>query len=170
MCIRDRFEPGSVRGPVLGFESNRADPAVLMRPEAVAAYERAFEVWNRDERIAAEEALERARRAQAPPLSSFTGEIVRLQARLAHARGAWAQADSLNQLDLELSGPSAGYFGLRALLLLEAGDRAGAAEAAARCLAIRPDDFEGLTAQEALRTGSVTPRPGEAGSGSRSPF
>ncbi|MEO6463301.1 MAG: hypothetical protein ABIP29_09520 [Candidatus Eisenbacteria bacterium] len=166
----DRFETGlrPVRGPVLAFNAGVPAPAVLMRPAAVAAYEKAFEEWQRDDRTAAEADLEHARRMQAPVVVNFTKEIVRLQARLAFARGGWGEADSLNRLDFALSGESASFYGMRAMLALQAGDRAGAAAAAERCLALSPDDFEGRQVAAALRgaPGDLSPARGAGEPGS----
>jgi hypothetical protein len=161
-------DSASGSGPVLAFNGGVADPAVLMTPAAVAEYERALAAWSRNDRATAEEAIERARRAQEPVVASFTAEIVRLQSRMALARGAWAEADSLNRLDRELSGETAGYFAVRAMLAFETGDREGAAAAAARCLALSPNDFEGRLVLDALRaTGpGVTPPGAEAAPGS----
>jgi len=64
-----------------------------------------------------------------------------------------------------VTGPSASYWGLRALLRLQAGDRAGAQAAAEKSLMMRPGNPEGTEAMQAL--GAATP--GAAGAAPGSP-
>lgn len=148
----DRYEPGKDRSrdPILGFNLNVTDPAVVMRPEAVARYQDALNAWTAGALAPAEQAFFDAVRLQQPPVGNFTGESVRLLARIGYARGLYARADSLNRIDFQLSGPTHTYFGMEALLALAAGDSARAERAARECLTLRPDDEEGLEVMRVL--------------------
>ncbi len=148
----DRYEPGKDRSgdPILGFNLNVADPAVVMRPGAVMRYQDALSEWTTGNLAPAEQAFLDAVRLQQPPVGNFTCESVRLLARIDYARGLHARADSLNRIDFELSGRTPSFFGMEALIALAAGDSARAERAARECLALRPNDEEGLEVMRVL--------------------
>jgi len=151
----NRYEPGRDRSgePILGFNLNVAQPAVVMRPGAVRHYQDAIRAWEAGDLGPAQSAFFDAIRAQQPPVGNFTNETVRLMARIAYARGRYDRADSLNQVDFQLSGPTPTYFGMEALLAIAAGDTVRAKRLAERCLTMRPNDDEGLSVMRALEKG-----------------
>jgi hypothetical protein len=150
----DRYEPGKDRSgdPILGFNLNVADPAVVMRPDAVVRYQDALNAWTAGDLAPAEQAFFDAIARQHPPVGNFTVETARLLARIAYTRGQYERADSLNRVDFRMSGATATYFGMEGLLAMAAGDSARALSAAQRCLALRPGDDEGMAVMRALRT------------------
>ena len=149
----DRFEPGKDRSgdPILGFNLNVADPAIVMRPEAVMRYQAGLDAWTAGDLAPAEQAFFDAIARQEPEIGNFTAETARLLARIAYARGQFERADSLNRVELRISGPTATYFGMEGLLAMAAGDSTRALRAAEQCLALRPGDDEGLAVMRALR-------------------
>jgi tetratricopeptide (TPR) repeat protein len=136
--------------PILGFNVEVADPAVLMQPAAVVAYEEGMAAWTAGNLARAEARLEEAGRAQAPVHGNFANEIVRLLARLAYIRGDSARADSLAEIDRAYAGESPAYLGMKALVALQKGDAAGAREFAERALRLRPDDADARRVLEYL--------------------
>jgi hypothetical protein len=148
----DRYEPGQDRSrdPILGFNVNVADPAVLMRTDAVVRYQDAVRAWTAGDLWPAQQAFFDAIHRQQPPVGNFTTETVRLMARIAYARGIYDRADSLNRIDLQLAGPTPTYYGMEALLAIAAGDSARAERAAEQCLMLRPKDDEGIAVMRAL--------------------
>ena len=162
----EHFEPAP--GPpaeyVLGFNVEVADPAVLLEPGVPADYDRALRAWAAGDLAGADTQFVATLAAQHVPVRNLTSEILRLRSRLAYADGRFARADSLNQVDRRVSGESASYWGLFALLRLQAGDRAGAQAAAEKSLRMRPGNPEGTEAMQAL--GAI---PGAAGAAPGSP-
>jgi hypothetical protein len=148
----DRYEPGQDRSrdPILGFNLNVPDPAVVMRPAAVVRYQDAVNAWTAGDLAPAEQSFFDAIAEQQPPVGNFTVETARLLARIAYTRGQYERADSLNRVELAMSGRTATYFGMVGLLAMAAGDSARALEASERCLALRPGDEEGTAVRNAL--------------------
>jgi hypothetical protein len=153
----NRYEPGVDRSldPILGFNVDVARPAVLMRPEAVRAYQDAIRAWDADSLETAEASFLRAIDVQRPQVDNFKNESIRLLARVALARGELARADSLNQIDFRMSGSTATYFGMAAQIAYALGDWARARQLAGQCLALRPTDDEGLMVMRALESGGA---------------
>ena len=157
------------REPVLGFNVGVEWPAVLMKPDAVTGYEQAIALWSAGEMKRAEAEFVRADAAQRPMVGNFSNEIARLLARLAFFGGNYARADSLNRMDYAYAGESPSYFGMRALLSLQAGDRVAAKAAAQRALAFRADDPDGNEVMQALKADSVVFLPPARAPGPGSP-
>jgi hypothetical protein len=128
--------------PVLGFNVEVPDPAVLMQPAAVLAYEEGMAAWTAGDPERAEIAFERAARAQSPIHGNFANEIVRFLARLAYIRGDSARADSLAEVDRAYAGESPTYLAMKALIALQKGDAIGARDFAERALRLRPDEAD----------------------------
>ena len=126
---------------------------MLVRPEAVRAYQDAIRAWDAGDLARADASFLDAVRAQRPPVDNFENESIRLMARLALARGNLLRADSLNQADFRMSGATPTYFGMAAQLALAAGDSARARQAAERCLRLRSNDEEGRMVMRALEGG-----------------
>ncbi len=153
----DRFAlERPVPDAVLGFDVDVADPARLMQPAAIAALEHGLAIGEAGDLAGADHALVTALEAQRPSINAFTVEIVRLRARLAFRVGAVARADSLNQADRAIAGESASYYGLAALLAVQAGRLNEAQVSARRALALRADDAE---AREALAAMGIAATP-----------
>jgi len=151
----NRYDPGHDRSgePILGFNVDVPEPAVVMRPGAVRHYQDAIRSWEAGDLGPAQSAFFDAIRTQQPPVDNFTNETVRLMARIAYARGRYDRADSLNQVDFRMSGATPTYYGMEALLAIAAGDTARAKQSAERCLTLRPNDDEGLAVMRALEKG-----------------
>ncbi len=155
----NREQPGVDHShePILGFNVDVSDPALLMRPLAVRRYQDAVDSWAAGNLGPAQSSFFDAIRAQQPPVRNFTNETVRLMARIAFAGGRYDQADSLNKVDFQMSGETATYLGMAALLAIAAGDSARAAQAAERCLQLRPNDDEAMAVMRALGRASGGP-------------
>jgi len=151
----ERFTPGQDRSgePILGFNVETAEPAVLMNARAVRRYQDGIDAWTGGALAPAQQAFAEAIALQKPEIHNFTNETVRLMARIAYAQGRFAQADSLNRIDYRMSGPSPTYFGMEAMLAITAGDSARAAQAAERGIALRPGDEEATAVLKALGRG-----------------
>jgi len=148
----ERFTPGidRARDPILGFNVDVKDPAVLMNPDAVRLYQRGIDTWTGGDLESAQSAFAQAIATQQPEVHNFTNETVRLMARIAFTLGRFGQADSLNQVDFRMSGPTATYYGMAAMLAITAGDSARAESAARQGLALRPNDDEAISVLKAL--------------------
>jgi hypothetical protein len=136
--------------PILGFNVGIASPAILMRPEAVVAYQDGIRAWDAGNPAVAEASFARAIAAQRPEVENFKNEAVRLMARVALANGSPERADSLNQIDFRMSGATSSYFGMAAQIAYALSDWARSRELAERCLALKPGDDEGTMVIRAL--------------------
>jgi hypothetical protein len=148
----ERFTPGAGRasGPILAFNVEVPDPAVLMKPDAVRVYQQGIDAWEAGQLETAQEAFAQAIRAQQPEVHNFTNETVRLMARIAFMRARFGEADSLNAVDLRMSGPTAASYGMEAMLAITAGASARAEAAARNALRLRPGDPDASAVLSAL--------------------
>ena len=139
-----------------------------MRPRAMRRYEDAMAALRRGDLRTAEDAFVEAEAAQTPPVHNFSAEITRLVARLALERGDDLAAASWNEKDRVLEGDGASYHELRAVLAWRGGRRDEAADEAARCLALSPDNGHARAILDSLRLGLTPSTARPAGAAVRS--
>ena len=139
---------------LIEFGRGRPWPAVRISPEALRLRREAFEASQSARNEAADSLLLLSLAAQPPEGRAFIGALHQSRAALAFNRGEFARAESLLDLGHGMMGDNPPYFALAARFALLRGDRAGAAEAVRRCLALDPRDPNGL---DLARTLGITP-------------
>lgn len=148
--------------PVLAWNANSASPAVILDPQAVQAWMEGTNQLQRGSIERADSLLRSAEAAQVHRADAFTSAISRVRARIAVWMGADARADSLNDLDSSLAGPSAEFYLVKAATAFRRRDYSDSEHDLGRCLSLDPGDSEaialaGRLARVRSRTGTGKP-------------
>jgi hypothetical protein len=130
---------------VLGFDPGQPRPAVVIEPVVVDLVRAAVSGLDQGRLRQGDSLIVAALRAQsARPCYQLAIWAATNRARIAHATGRFALADTLNRAGFELAGATPEYHGMAALLALERGDTASARLEARRCLELEPRHPYGL--------------------------
>jgi hypothetical protein len=152
-------EPGLMKrdGPVVYFDTDASDLAVVGEPAALDDYRAARVASTADQWARADSLLTAAFAAQTTFSRSFGGELARVQVRALLALDRYDGADSLNQLGLRWSGESPDYYCAVARMAAHRGDVRTARAAVIRALQLDPTDSQALVVAKALRVTMIGP-------------
>jgi hypothetical protein len=125
------------------FEYDHPVVAMVVEPKALDLFRRGMHAFlARDMRLA-DSLFLAAQEAQPPGSDQFYGSVARNRARVAFNLNEYARADSLNELDFRLAGPTPPYYAMVARLALLKNDRVRAITAIRLCLMYDPNDADG---------------------------
>jgi hypothetical protein len=165
--------PAQAGMPVVAYDVPAVDPARLVDTLVVHAYYSASMATLAENGPRLDSILLAASLRNGERPGQVLDEIERLRASLATMRGEVALAESLNAASMRRYGMTANHIAIAAWIALARGDEARARELADDCLRNQPNHPAALTllsmmdarrrSQESSR---VTPRPGEAATGS----
>lgn len=127
------------------FEYDHPVAAMVVEPRALDLFRQGMAAFLARNMDRADSLFVASLAAQPQGSDQFYGSVARNRARVAFNKEAYARADSLNEMDFKLAGPTPGYYSMVARLALVKNDRVRAITAIRLCLMYDPNDRDGLT-------------------------
>ncbi len=139
------------------YHSHRSRPARVVELRAIRLAARGDRALREGRLQQADSLYSAALQAQVPASVPLATTILRAQVVIAYQLKDDARAGSLNRAVANLTGETASYYEMLALLALRRGDRRGATEALRRCLDLNPRHEGGRAIARMLAQGGTVP-------------
>jgi hypothetical protein len=144
-------------GPILYFDTDPRDLAVVADPAALDDYRAGRAAYNEHRWARSDSLLAAAQAKQSRFSRTFGGELARVRVQALLALGNDERADSLNQLQLQWNGENPAYYCAVARMAANRGDLRTAGVALTRALQLDPRDPQALAMAKELRYHMIVP-------------